>query len=129
MSEPLWKGLIETLKEREFRSPYLDRLERTMQATQGRGSVEREILEEMAYALRRAEDKINVALLECDVAAEAIEAARDAADRAAQIVVFNERREAAVRALWEFTVHREAIGLRRHQGLRELYPIPPRRVG
>jgi hypothetical protein len=43
------------------------------------------------------------------------------------IVEFNELCDHAQRRLWELMVHREAIGIRNHELLPRLYPIPAKR--
>lgn len=127
MSEPAWKKLVEQLKSDGFKSPYLDRLRERLPA-HGQMDLAREILQEMASALGRAEDKVNLALLELDVQGRALDALSPGAPtRAAKVAAFNEKRSAAAKALWELRVHREALGFRRNDGLAELYPIPPRR--
>lgn len=41
-----------------------------------------------------------------------------------KIEAFNRQRREAERYLWELTIHREALGFRRNEILREHYPIP-----
>ena len=134
MYEPAWKRLVESLNDRGFESRYLDRLmDRlgtvTMKMAVGRGyhTLEREIIEEMAYALRRAEDKVNLALLRVDLALDEITNNGDPSRLGEFEDAFETRRQEAMRARWEFSVHREALGMVRHDILYELYPIPPRR--
>jgi hypothetical protein len=129
--EPTWKRLVEQLRAEGHKSPYLDRLKQRLPAS-GLADVAAEILREMASALGRSEDKVNVALLELEVMGKKLDAlaARKDADpeeRAARVAAFNQQREAAATALWELRVHREALGFRRNEDLAELYPIPPRR--
>ncbi len=129
--EPAWKRLVESLKDSSFESPYLDRLAARLSTTNlrvaaGLGSIEREIVEEMAYALGRAEDKVNAALLELDVAARAVDTADDEARHAA-VAEFNALREAAITARWELLIHRESLGFRQNDMLPTYYPIPPKR--
>ena len=137
MYEPAWKQLVQNLKERGFESQYLDRLYARLSPLATRGAaahglhaLEREILEEMAHALCRAEDKVNLALLEVDLAAEALDEAHggyDADALAALAAVYDDRRRAAMRARWEYMVHREALGMITHEVLESLFPIPPAR--
>lgn len=127
MWEPPWKRLVTDLKSEGFESPYLDRLHDRLHVYLDRPSLEQEILAEMAYALGRAEDKVNHALLRLDVKAREIEDARDAGDRARLTDEFNALRKDAESALRDLMIHREALGMRRHEPLARLYPIPPRR--
>ncbi len=131
MVEPAWKSLVESLRASRVESTYLDRLEARLgdlrQAGLQRTSLAQEILEEMAYALGRAEDKVNLALLELELASRALDDADDQA-RVRRRDEYNQQREVAVRARWELEIHREAIGFRRNSALLErYYPIPPRR--
>lgn len=125
--EPAWKKLVEQLQDREHESPYLDRLRERLDTYQEREGLEKEILQEMAHSLARTEDKVNVALLQCELAAREVDAAADAERRAAWIDEFNRRREHALAMRRELQIHREALGFHRHRALEELYPIPPKR--
>lgn len=132
MSEPPWKHLVDQLRAEGHSSPYLDRLRQRLPAT-GRSDLATEILQEMASALGRAEDKINAALLTLELQGKLLdELARDQGadpdERASRVAAFNRQREAAKQALWELRVHREALGFRRNDDLAELYPIPPKRT-
>jgi hypothetical protein len=125
--EPPWKKLVEQLKRTDFESPYLDRLtERLDRYSDGR-SLEKEILQEMACALQRAEDKVNFALLELDMLDREIAAASGEPQRRQQIDAFNEKRREAQKKRHELVIHREALGLYHHEGLERFYPIPPPR--
>ena len=123
-----WKELVESLKRSGFQSPYLDRLSARMNPKQlgviPRG-IEAEILEEMAAALCRAEDKVNAALLELDVLEQGVRRAADAGERERAVEAFNRKRDDALNARWELLVHREAVGFYRNEILAELYPVPP----
>lgn len=126
-AEPLWKNLVEALRKREFQSPYLERLEQRMRAVRHSKSLEEEILEEMAEALRRAEDKINVALLKLDVLEAEFGELETATERAERVEAFNDQWNVARRAIWEFRVHREAIGLHWTPDMDEMFPLPRRK--
>jgi hypothetical protein len=127
-SEPSWKKLVDELRARGHESPYLDRLRERLPVGGAVADLQREILQEMASALGRAEDKVNVALLQLEVQGKALDAmAPGDAARPRALARFDELREAALRALWELKVHREALGFRRHDKLAELYPVPPKR--
>lgn len=130
-AEPAWKRLVRDLKERGFESKYLDRLYERLSpvavqaaAQNGFRALEREILEEMAYALCRAEDKVNFALLEVDLAGAAIDENEDGKRHPELVANYNQKRVAAMRARWEYMVHREALGLMSHDVLEQLFPIP-----
>jgi hypothetical protein len=128
VAEPSWKKLVDDLGARGHESPYLDRLRARMPVNGAVADLQREILQEMASALGRAEDKVNVALLELDVEGRRLDVMSPSdSSRGRSIARFDELRERAVRALWELRVHREALGFRRNERLAELYPIPQKR--
>lgn len=134
MFEPAWKRLVESLHAKGFESRYLDRLMDRLStaavqvaAKDGFKALEKELIAEMGYALRCAEDKVNLALLHVDLAQDALDDNREPARVAELEREYEARRQAAWRARWEFMVHREAIGMIEHSVLEQLYPIPPRR--
>ena len=63
MAATAWKRLVLELTDEGFDSPYLDRLRARLNVEQSHRELEKEILQEMAAALGRAEDKLNLALL------------------------------------------------------------------
>jgi hypothetical protein len=130
VNDPPWRRLVEDLKSQGHKSQHLDRLHEKLPAARGGGlrSLELEILQEMASSLARAGEKVDHALLQLEALGLKIDQARDAATRSKHVDAFNAQREVALKALWELKVHREAIGLRQHQALTAMYPIPPKRV-
>jgi hypothetical protein len=136
--DPPWKHLVEQLKSQGVESPYLDRLRERIPTRGAPGDLQRELLEEMASSLRRAEDKILVLLLKLDVLGKELDAldvtrtsARDEAWRRARdkkLASHAELRKDAERAVWELRVQREALGFRRNEALGALYPIPAKRA-
>ena len=127
MRAPPWKNLVRDLTRTGFESPYLERLKRRVDVELATEELEKEIVQEMATALGRAGDKVDYALLRLDVAARAIEEARDPAERRLLIRHWNGLREEAIEARYELRIHREAVGIRRNRMLETQYPIPPRR--
>lgn len=127
MRAPPWKNLVRDLTRTGFESPYLDRLKRRVDVELAAEELEKEIVQEMATALGRAGDKVDYALLRLDVAARAIDEARDPAERRLLVRHWNGLREEAIEARYELRIHREAVGIRRNRMLETLYPIPPRR--
>jgi hypothetical protein len=136
--DPPWKHLVEELKKQGHESPYLDRLRERLPARAAHADLQREILEEMASALRRSEDKVLVALLKLDVLGKELDALGAIAARKRdeewrktvdkKLAAHAKLRAEAERAVWELRVHREALGFRRNEMLATLYPIPPKRV-
>lgn len=123
MTEPIWKRLVDDLTDAGMKNPYLDRLSDRLSAMQmrvlNRGSIQAEIIDEMAFALCKAEDKVNLALLEVDILSANVSDPHD-------IDAYNDAVERARVSRWEYMVHREAIGLYEHRVLEELFPIPAR---
>ncbi len=134
---PPWKRLVDQLTDEGYESPYLDRLRQRLDVYQAQEDLEKEILQEMASALGRAEEKVLVALLELEVIGRELDRleaqqGRDSAwaERVNQRVdAFNRQRKRVLHYLWELVIHREAIGLTRHRILEECYPVPPPRRG
>jgi hypothetical protein len=130
MSEPTWKRLVEDIKEQRLSERYLDRVaNRVDVARAGEGSLEREVISEMARTLGRVTRRLTDALERLDRVGRAIDAAPDADARARLVAEFNKRRAEAAKARWELLVQREALGFRRHEDIDACYPIPPRRRG
>jgi hypothetical protein len=127
VSEPPYKHLLEQLADEARESPYLERLRATLPVAAEKESLAAELVREMASALGKAEAKVLAALLELDVLGRRIDrrAARGEGT-AADVARFNEKRKAAQKALWEYRVHREALGFRR-EDLSKDFPIPPAR--
>ena len=67
MSEPPWKRLVEELKDEGYESIYLDRLRANLDVEQQHGILEKEIVQEMAYALGKSAAKVDHALLELEL--------------------------------------------------------------
>lgn len=130
--EPRWKQFVDDLRAKHHESPYLERLQERVGPTFGHQSIELEIVQEMASALGRAEDKVNVALLKLEVVAKKLAEAESLRPRPPEwgewIAEFNARREEALKAREELVIHREALGMYNNSMLPSLYPIPPKRT-
>ncbi|MGE0789210.1 MAG: hypothetical protein AB7S26_26285 [Sandaracinaceae bacterium] len=125
--DPAWRSLVEKLVSEGYESPYLTRLRDRYGVAPGddaTSSLEREILSEMAYALGRAEAKVDVALLRLELAARECEAR---GDDPASVAAFNQRRDEALRVRRDLMIHREALRFPRDPRFHENYPIPPAR--
>ena len=127
MREAPWTRLVRELKDTGYESPYLDRLRARLDPAEAVARLETEIVQEMAQALGRTEDKLNYALLRLELAARAIDTAPDELVRYDRVKEFNALRDEAIQARRNLQIHREAIGIRRSRMLDDLYPIPPRR--
>jgi hypothetical protein len=121
-----WESLLRELRDSGFESPYLERLRARHDVTAAQELLEKEIIREMAEALGRSGEKVDVALVRLEVARRDVAAATSEDDRQRAIARFNTLRDEAVRLRQELRIHREAIGIRRNDGLETTYPIPPR---
>ena len=123
MKEPPWKRLVEELKDEGYESIYLDRLRANLDVGQQHGILEKEIVQEMAYALGRSAAKVDHALLELELLQKelarcALEPRRATLERA-----IRSKRNEALRRRRDLLIHREALGIRRNDILETLYPI------
>jgi hypothetical protein len=129
VEEPFWKRLVEDLTKQGWQNPSLDRLrEKLPHIGGGRHALEVEIAQEMAGALGRAGQKVDVAIVELEALGRACDAAKDADERARAVKAYNDKRTHAEKVLWELRVHREALGIRNHAQLARFYVIPPKRT-
>ena len=125
---PPWKKLAAELHEHGVDSRYLARVAARVTPEDRLETLEVEIAQEMAGALGRTEDRLNLALAELELCqARHQRAVRDGlppAERADLATQFNAQRRVAQERLRELLIQREAMGFRRNQILQELYPIP-----
>ena len=125
MKEPPWKRLVDELKDQGYESIYLDRLRATLDVSQQHAILEKEIVQEMAYALGRSATKVNLALLELELIERELQSTLPAERRAELTRAYGQRREDALRLRRDLLIHREALGIRRNDVLERMYPIPP----
>jgi hypothetical protein len=121
-----WQSLVRELRDAGIESPYLERLRARHDVFAAQEQLEKEIIKEMAEALGRSGEKVDLAFLRLDLAGKALAAATDPDERARLATAFNALRSAAITARHELRIHREAIGIRRNDALDREYPIPPR---
>lgn len=120
-----WQTLVRELRDSGYESPYLNRLRRRVDVETAQEQLEKEIMREIALALGRSGEKVDVALLRLELAAKDVATATDA-ERAPLVERFNALRADALKARHDLRIHREAVGIRRNEGLDVMYPIPPR---
>ncbi|MEM8606614.1 MAG: hypothetical protein AAGF92_05890 [Myxococcota bacterium] len=125
MKDPPWKRLVEELKDQGYESIYLDRLRATLDVRQQHAILEKEIVQEMAYALGRSAAKVDHALLELELLVRDLQDAQTQLRRSEVMNAFRRRREDAIRLRRDLLIHREAVGIRRNDILERMYPIPP----
>lgn len=121
-----WEKLVRELQDSGYQSEYLDRLRSRLTPSERHEALEAEIAQEVAQALGRSEAKVNHALLELELLAREIDAARPE-HRPALEARFDLLVERAERARRDLLIHREAVGIRQNAILERLYPIPERR--
>jgi hypothetical protein len=125
-----WKKLAADLAELGVESEYLSRVRARVDPEQELKALEEEIAGEIAQALGRTEERLNLALAELDLHRARFEQARSRAAPGEQLhalaEAFNAQRKVAEECLRHLVIHREAAGFRRNQILCEMFPIPPR---
>ncbi|HJL15854.1 MAG TPA: hypothetical protein RMH99_09370 [Sandaracinaceae bacterium LLY-WYZ-13_1] len=121
--DPAWKSLVRQLVDEGRRSPHLERLRARYDVGPSRESIERELVQEMAGALCRAEDKVDRALLELELLAERCDARGDRESAEA----FNAKRRHALRVRRDLLIHRDALRFPRDPRFEQRYPVPPPR--
>jgi hypothetical protein len=124
----VWTKLATELLEHGIESEYLARVAARVTPDQRLGILEVEIGQEMAGALGRTEDKLNLAFAELQLCRarydRALREQASNAERAALVDAYNAQRKLVQARLRDLQIHREAVGFRRNQILAELYPIP-----
>jgi hypothetical protein len=94
-------------------------------AGEGVRRVERELAQEKAAALGRAGERLQAAADRLAAVARALGAATDPAARARLGAEYEAARAGVLQARLTLVIQREAVGLRRHRVLDELFPEPP----
>lgn len=88
--------------------------------------IEDEIRREKAAALGRAGERLEEAIRETAAIGGRLEAATDLAERARLFDEYDVARGRATHARYALLIQREAIGLRNHRAVDQLFPEPPR---
>lgn len=125
MTDPPWKRLVEELKDQGYESVYLDRLRATLDTEQQHAILEKEIVQEIAYALGQTAAKVDHALLQLELLTAELGKASTPEHRARVLDAFLAQRDEALRLRRDLLIHREAVGIRRNDILEQLYPVPP----
>jgi hypothetical protein len=127
---PSVKRLAAELVAQGIESKYMERVLARVAPDEQMETLQAEIAREVAQALGRSEDRVNVALAELELHRARYERAvrenAPATERQGYAQAFNAQRVVAQAKLRDLLIHREAIGFRRNQMLYELYPIPPK---
>jgi hypothetical protein len=124
------KKLASDLIAQGVDSQYLARIQARVDAEERMDSLQAEIAHEIAQALGRTEDKVNVALAELELQRAYYDRAvledAPASELQQRVNAYNAQRTLAQARLRELLIHREAAGFRRNQILNDLFPIPPK---
>ena len=127
---PAWKKLAAELTEHGVESKYLARVTARVTPEQQLDNLELEIVQEMAGALGRTEERLNLALAELELHRaryDRAHAEQVSATRLRELAQAHDAQRTVAQARFrELVIHREAVGFRRNQLLDELYPIPPK---
>lgn len=130
MPPPVYKKLAAELIEHGIESRYLARVSARVTPEQELETLEAELAQEMAGALGRSEDRLNLALAELELClaryARAVRNHAAAGELAALMDAHDAQRTVALARFRDLLIHREAVGFRRNQILHELYPLPPK---
>jgi hypothetical protein len=124
------KKLAAELVAQGVESAYMARVLARVEPEQRIELLEQEIAQEVAQALGRTEDRLNLALAELELHharhARAVLEGLPESERLAHAAAHEAARKVAQSRLQALLIQREAIGFRRNQLLYELYPIPPK---
>jgi len=122
------RALVARLKAEGYESAHLDRLKASLSLEEQVETLEAEVRSEIAFALGRTGRKLEAAMLELELATEALERAGPEEIEAAE-AAFEAARLRALDARRDLSIHREAIGIRQPGEVARWYPIPgPRRT-
>jgi hypothetical protein len=123
MKDPPWKRLVEELKDEGYESIYLDRLRATLDVEQQHGILEKEIVQEMAYALGQSAAKVDHALLELELLQAELRECGSTERKVTLERAIRAKRAEALERRRQLLIHREALGIRRNDILETIYPI------
>ena len=126
MPQPPWKQLVEDLKDQGYDSVYLDRLRARLDVEQHQAILEKEIIQEMAYALGQSAAKVDHALLQLELLERAIELETDSEKISELASEYDAKRQEALQLRRDLLIHREALGIRQNDCLERMYPVPDR---
>jgi hypothetical protein len=124
-----WKRLAAELAEHGLESRYLARVQARVDPEQELTALQQEIAGEIARALGRTEERLNLAMAELELCGARLARLRVGGETGAAlqdaIEAFNQQRREAEHRLRDLVIHREAAGFRRNQAVYEEHPLPP----
>jgi signal recognition particle GTPase len=114
---------IQNKKNKGEQSIYLDRIIQNLSKyrVEANKSLQQEILEEIAYSLRKAEINLNLALYECEKIYQEYLITSNNDDIVKR---YEEARKKALNEKWKYMVQRESLGLIWTEDLEKMYPNP-----
>jgi hypothetical protein len=89
-------------------------------------AVEHEIAGEKAFSLGRVGARLEALLTELQQLGDAVEGAATPEERAGFVAEFNACRTLALDTYYALTLQREAMGVKHHDALAAMFPIPPK---
>ncbi|GIX41561.1 MAG: hypothetical protein KatS3mg129_1294 [Leptospiraceae bacterium] len=116
---------LQNQKSAGEKSIYLDRIIQNLSKyrPEANKSLQQEILEEIAYSLRKSEFRLNLALYECEKLYKKYYYSKQI-DKHVIIQKYNEARKKALEEKWKYMVQRESLGLIWTEDLEKMYPNP-----
>ncbi len=120
------ESLVRSLRGTGYNSVYLDRLGSRISSEAAHDELRAEIVRETAAALTRSAEKVDLALLRLEFAADAVQEASRPRERRQAVERYNLLRDRALAARHDLLIHREAAGIRHNHDLERDYPVPPR---
>ena len=127
--EAPWKKLAADLAEYGVQSEYLERVRRRVDSEQELDTLQKEIAGEIARALGRTEEHLDLAMAELELCAAKLARLRasgaSATELSEAVDAFNRQRSVAEKRLRDLVIHREAAGFRRNQIVYDLPPDSP----
>ncbi len=125
MSDSFLQRIVKDLKQKEPKEKniYLDKIINNLNEYRkdANKSIQQEILEEVAYSLRKVENQLRLSLQEC----EKLLGEYQISENKQEIVSkYNEAKKKALQEKWKFMVQRESLGLIWTEDLEKMYPNP-----
>jgi len=125
MAESFLQRIVKDLKQKnpKEKNVYLDKIINNLNQYRKdvNKSLQQEILEEVAYSLRKVESQLRLSLQECDRLFGEYQISENKQEIQKK---YNEARKRALQEKWKFMVQRESLGLIWTEDLEKMYPNP-----
>jgi hypothetical protein len=125
MADSFLQRIVKDLKQKDPKEKniYLDKIISNLNQYRkdANKSIQQEILEEVAYSLRKVESQLRLSLLEC----EKLFGEYKVCENKEEILKkYDEAKKRALQEKWKFMVQRESLGLIWTEDLEKMYPNP-----